>query len=120
MCIINKVHYNEHTSPLFKKTKIIKLDDLYQYNVANYMFKYNTGVLPTSLNRMFKTNKSFHQYNTRNRNNPCIPLSKYSISSKSLRHKGPQIWNRIPVNLRSIKSARSFKCKLKQNMLSKY
>ena len=118
--IINKAHFYEHTSPLFRSNKILKLTDLYEYNIAKFMFKFNCGILPSSLNKIFTTNKTHHQYNTRNRNNPRIPLSKYSSTTKSVRHKGPQIWNCIPTTIRSSRSINTFKYKLKNSLICKY
>lgn len=118
--IINKTHYYEHTSPLFRNNKILKLTDLYEYNIAKFMFRYDQGILPSSLNRIFTTNKTHHQYNTRNRNNPRIPLSKYSITIKSVKHRGPQIWNHIPITVRSSRTMNTFRFKLKNNILNKY
>ena len=55
--IINRAHYQEHTSPLFKNNKILKVTDLYEYNIAKFMFKYDHGTLPAALNRLFVTKK---------------------------------------------------------------
>ena len=34
---INKLYYNAHTEPLFIRNKILKLDDLYTFEVLNYL-----------------------------------------------------------------------------------
>ncbi len=38
--IIHQATYNAHTEPLFKKANVLKLVDLYEYEAAQFMFKY--------------------------------------------------------------------------------
>ena len=118
--IINRANYQEHTDPLFKNNKILKLNDLYDFNVAKLMYRYSTGALPTSLNKIFTTHKTHHNYYTRNRNNPRIPLSKYSTTIKSVRHKGPKLWDKIPNDIRSCTTMNNFKHTLKFTIVNKY
>ena len=35
---INKAHYNTHTEPLFIRSKILKLDDIYKFELYKFMF----------------------------------------------------------------------------------
>ena len=35
---INKLYYNAHTEPLFIRNKILKLDDLYTFELSKFMF----------------------------------------------------------------------------------
>jgi hypothetical protein len=118
--IINKTDYYAHTNPLFKSSKVLKLTDQYEYDIAKFMYKHSQDMLPTSLNRLFITHKMHHQYLTRNRSNPRIPLSKYTLTIKSVKHKGPQIWNCIPANLKSCRNINSFKLKYKHHILNMY
>ena len=39
-------YYNDHTDHLFRKMNILKLEDLYDLNVAKYMYALNNGALP--------------------------------------------------------------------------
>ena len=38
--------FDAHSSPLFKKLSILKMNDLVEYYVAIFMFKYNNNLLP--------------------------------------------------------------------------
>ena len=53
---INKVKYNTHTDPLFRKSEILKLNDLYVYNILIFMFEYCQNKLPPSFQSMFMFN----------------------------------------------------------------
>ena len=37
---INRAHYNNHTEPLFKKLSIMKVADMYEYQVVLFMHDY--------------------------------------------------------------------------------
>ena len=43
---INKVEYNTHTDPLFRKSEILKLNDFCVYNTLIFMYEYCYNKLP--------------------------------------------------------------------------
>ena len=43
---INKSAYNNHTEPLFKFSNIMKIEDVYKYKMALFMFDFSHGRLP--------------------------------------------------------------------------
>ncbi len=43
---INKLYYNAHTEPLFIRNKILQLDDLYTFEVSQFMFDCINCFLP--------------------------------------------------------------------------
>ena len=55
--IINNAPYNGHTEPLFKKSRILKLYDLYEYQCIMFMFDYRSMNLPKSFEGVFIANK---------------------------------------------------------------
>ena len=67
--VINKVHYLQHTSPLFFSNKILKLLDIVKYRQAVYMYK-NLATHETPS----------HPYSTRNRGNLIMPFQRLAIS----------------------------------------
>ena len=63
--IINKTGYREHTDPLFAELKVLKFIDLYNLNLGKFMFRYKSGLLPSSFNDLFILCSSVHTYGTR-------------------------------------------------------
>jgi len=120
MRIINKVGYLHHTNELFSENRILKLPDIYKLEIAKYVYKFSSNMLPRNLKTLFTPQKSFHNYNTRNRNNPYIPLNKTKVTSNSIFHKGPCIWNKVPKELKSSKTLHAFKSKFKKHLLEHY
>ena len=54
-----RVINNNHTDPLFKKSKILKIEDLFQYQAALFMYDYKYEKLPPSFRGTFKQNDEF-------------------------------------------------------------
>ena len=79
--------------PHFVKLKIIPLFELVKLNISIFMFKYHKGIFPAVFNNMFKTNSSFHNYHTRTRNNLCVPTTRSTIRTHSIRFTGVHEWN---------------------------
>ena len=72
--------YNEHTSPLFKTTNILRLTDL---QVIKFMGKFMHNELPLSLLELFQSQVVNHEHDTRHRDGPNLPLSHSEIIKKN-------------------------------------
>jgi hypothetical protein len=57
--------FDEHSSPLFKQTKIIKFHDLVVFLMAIFMHKYHSNLLPITFEKFFVRVNEVHNYNTR-------------------------------------------------------
>ena len=63
-----------HTDPLFKKSKILKIEDVFQYQAALFMCDYKYEKLPPSFRGTFKQNDEFpNSRTTRQSNLLCVP-----------------------------------------------
>ena len=118
---INKSSYNSHTSPLFRNSKILKLKDLYEFHVINFMFKYDRGLLPTSLSTICQ-----HQYNvntshnTRNINLITKPIATSEFVNVLPKFKFPEIWNKWANILAAMHSVSKLKNTLKNHYFDLY
>ena len=81
--IMNNTEFRSHTNELFYTNKILKIRDIYNFQVAIYMFN---GTTDTSFERN-------HDYNTRFRNNMLPEYQRLVSTQRSLRYVGPTIWN---------------------------
>jgi len=118
--IVNKASYLHHTNELFYNCKILKLSDLYDFEISKYMYKFSSNMLPSNIQTIFTTPRFYHNYNTRNKNNLCIPKNKFVQAINSICHKGPQIWQKVPNNIKSSRTLSSFKYKYKTHLLNCY
>jgi len=53
--------YRCHITPLYKNLKILKLNDIYQFELAKFMHKFHYGKLPEIYNEFFQEAFSAHQ-----------------------------------------------------------
>lgn len=107
--IITNSSYLEHTTPLFKNTKILKLQDITKLSIATCMYKHQISAsLPT------------HLYPTRHREQFCLPSHRLTLFRHSTMYQGPLIWNSLPQHIKNAPSLNIFKNKLKLHLLDTY
>ena len=109
--IITSSDYLAHTNPLFFKTKILRISEIYKFTLGNYMYSHHI-----SGNLIHPS----HNYNTRSRNNAIPTFQRLSQCQRSLTFNGPKLWSSIPLNIRTSRSKSVFKRKYKEYLLSEY
>ena len=117
---INKLYYNAHTEPLFIRNKILKLDDLYKFELSKFMFDCINGKLPTPILEFFISNATIHAHHTRQRNVPHVTQTFGTISERAVTHKGPKTWTEIPQTIRLHQNKNIFSRLLKIDYITKY
>lgn len=100
----------QSSDPLFKRLGILKLKDIYFFQILIFAHKY------------FYDDKFHvqHNFNTRNRNFAAPIFQRLTLTQQSFSYAGPSNWNKLPLYLRSIQSLYVFKKKLKQYFIDKY
>ena len=92
---IHNVPYNSHTDILFKQSKILKLNLLYEYEVGLFMFKYDRKLLPTSFSNVFQYQWEVNRtHTTRNINRMVTPKPKSEFVNVLPLFNFPKIWNK--------------------------
>ena len=105
-----------HTKPLFHQLQILNLNQLHHFQVGKIMHNYHKKKTNLNVNLELLTNK--HSHNTRSAadSNYFLPNLRTNLGMNSLSSIGPQVWNSIPTNIKSL-PAHLFKNKYKQYML---
>ena len=104
--------YYEHTAPIFKSLKILKLSDISKLSIAVYMYK----KIKSNPNLI----QAHHDYPTSNQYSLRVPRHRLTLFQHSLLYKGPKDWNDIPASIKEKPSLPSFKKKMKEFLLSSY
>ena len=112
--------YNEHTSPLFKSLKILKLPELFNMQLNIFMYKYVRNELPSPLLNLYSINHDLHSHNTRNCHSVHLPNIKTDIVHRSFIHQSPLSWLGLPDNLKTANNAKMFNVKIKNHYLATY
>ena len=100
----------EHTTPLFYRLKILKLCDVYKFNVC----------LDTHTKLQKGLYRSRHGLQTRYRSLAVPKFHRLTRTQQSVTFSGPTIYNELPEHLRSIGSRFTFKRRLKEFFLAQY
>ena len=117
--IICNAPIRSHTDPLFLEHKILKIKDLYLFQLGQFMYKYNNNSLPRIFDSTFPKNQFFHNYPTRQSNEFHLPLLRTLLAQNTFLYMQVQDFG-IPYIDNEIKHARSlpsFKNKLKSMLL---
>ena len=112
-------HYLSHTDPLFKQLKTLKVHDIHTYQAVIFMYKCTQNLLPLFQNT-FQFNRDIHSYPTRHRNDFHLNNPKLLVAHRFIRYHGPDVWNSLPVQIKSCTSLFAFKSLLKKHLLLQY
>ena len=99
--IIHRVKYNSHTDPLYKKSGLLKLNDIFKRSCIQFYYKYKHGNLPAHFNDFFTANYNYHGYNTRRNADLHRPACRLSRCTKSIRHFILVLYNGLPSYIKS-------------------
>ena len=100
----------EHTTPLFFKFKLLKLEDLYKYY----------AVIDTHIKILKGKYQSAHNRNTRYSNLAVPKFHNLTRTKQSVTSMGPTFWNTLPDSLRYEDSIARFKKGLKTHYINQY
>ena len=115
--LISKKSRREHTGPLFKNLKILKVDDLFKLNTLLYVYKSFNQLIYSAID--FNLRPEVH-YNIRNPRQMNVPNHNSVQSSLFLHVRGATLWNELPQDIRNSRTVISFKNKLKTYYLNSY
>ena len=100
----------DHTPPLFRKLKILKLNDLYKFH----------AIVDTRHKVLSECYQTSHNLNTRNRTLAVPKFHRLTRTQQSITFKGPTYWNSIPNSIKNIQSLSGFKNQLKLHFFTHY
>lgn len=118
--IISNVPRLTHTNDLFVRNKILKVQDIYKYNISIFMYKLNHNMLPVIFNDIFTYNNVIHSYGTRQANNLHVPRCRTQFMLNCIRYQGVQIWNNIVTKVNTELKLATFKDKVKELFINDY
>ena len=118
--IIDKQDFGVHTSPIFKELKILKLEDIYLFNLGKFIYQYKHNLLPDCLECPLLTVDQVHNYNTRNSKAFYVSTCRTNFRKFSVNYQGPIFFNSLKSDIRNSSSIFIFQAKLKSLIFSGY
>ena len=118
--IVSNATYNEHTTPLFSNLCALKLADIYELQLAKFIFGLYHNSIPQPLYSFFSLNRDLHEHNTRNCDNPIIKLHKTNATARSIFTQSSKVWYHMNSDLKCSNSITNFSSKYKRHILNRY
>ena len=118
--IICNSPFRSHTDALFFENKILKVKDLYFFQLGQFMYNYNNNMLPSVFQEMFFKDSSVHDYPTRHSDDFLLPLLQTLSAQKTFIYEGPKFWNSLRGEIKNAPSINTFKKELKLFFLQSY
>ena len=105
---------------LFRKNRILKLQDVYRFRVSVFMYKVMIlSELPT-LREDLLLEFPQHSHLTRSSGSLLTPFPRVEAIRMSYKYQFVQVWNEIPSTIRESRSLKLFRKSLVDNMLNTY
>lgn len=95
ICLANR---RDRVNPLYYNLKILKIDDIYRFEVGILMHKFYNNTLPDIFADYFTPISEHHSHFTRG---SVMNLYLPKAHHKTIAYQGPLIWNSIPSHIRS-------------------
>ena len=113
--------FRAHSSPLFQRLDILKLNDLTYLNNCLFMYDFHSNTLPSVFQDFFRPINKVHNYNTRlaSRDSFYITKIRTSYGKFNIRYVGAIIWNEIKDDFKSTRR-HSFKKLIINQILNTY
>lgn len=117
--LINRAPYRAHTLPLFSKSSILNIHDLFSAHVAGFMFDYVHGNLPMTFIDYFPTRHHL-AYHTRQAALMPLPFSRTVFAATLPLHTYPGIWNQYKYLANRCITKAQFLRKIKAHFMAHY
>ena len=111
--------YNAHTLPLFKKSQILQLPELYHLHLGLFMHQLHHQTLPMNIINCFIPHQHAHAHNLRTAQPYRIPRSTSTATHNSIINQGFHLWTSITSTLKDL-PYNKFKHSQKNILLSRY
>lgn len=105
---------------LFKSTNILKLSDLYRLLVSVYMYKMLNRNMFTNLKSSLQLTERSHGYDTRFNSAYLTPFVRVETTRLNYKYNFVDIWNNIPMHIKSKPSVRVFKKSVASWLIDSY
>jgi len=103
-----------------KTLRILRLPEIYTFNVTLFMYKFYHKMLPPSLDSLFQKNRDFHSHNTRGASKLRPPKIKTTMAEKFITSTGVKLWNDVSQKINPSVKIGTFKQSLITLLITNY
>ncbi len=118
--IISNSSHRSSTKPLLIKYNVLSVEDMYNFELGTFMFKYENVFLPNVFDDLFSKHSDIHSLNTRQKDKLRLPLVKRAFCQKSVTYLGIKLWNDIDDNIKRATTVNQFRSMYKKHLMNNY
>ena len=104
---ISGAKFNESASPLYKNHRILKIGDLYELHLLQFMYDFVNQSLPHRLLNLYDYNTDIHNHNTRHSTDPRPPRCNIDAARRSFLVRAPSVWMGLDTLMKQSASKRA-------------
>ena len=108
---ITNAGFMDHTNPIFKQLKLLKVKDIYNMQLGLYMYHARNRGEYASQSNIHTRGSDYNAHSV---------MHRLSITQHAVSKAGPDFWNTLPIDTRSINNFGRFKKSLKDHLINKY
>ena len=102
--------WNDKATPLYANLSILKQSDLVQLHKPTFIFNFKSNKLPSTFKKYFEVTSNIHRKNTESSSldNLILPYYRTNKLQKSIKFRGPKVWNSTETSIKQSKSPKIF------------
>ena len=117
ICGIKK---RDHITPTLRELHWLPVKCRIEFKILLTCFKARCGIAPSYLSCLLKNQTRARQTRSSSSELLIVPRSKTGYGDRSFSVAAPKLWNRLPLEIRSIRTINSFKTALKSWLFKKH
>ena len=106
----------ESVRTVLTENGLLTIKQMYQVELAIFMFRTVKKNHPTVLQNLFQSKSS--RISTRSNSHYISPAYRLTVCQQSMKFSGPKIWSNLPNEIKKCKSLKSFAIKVKAHFLN--
>ena len=115
--VLSNKKFRFSTDKLHDEFDISKVQDMLNQEILSFVFKYSINSLPSAFNNYYETLASTHGLNTRHGGNLRKVRYETNMGALSIKVHGPELWNRLDNNIKSLPNVKCFKTFYKKSII---
>ena len=115
--VLSNKKFRFSTDKLHNEFDILKVQDMLNQEILSFVFKYSINSLPPAFNNYYETLASTHGLNTRHGGNLRKVRYETNMGALSIKVHGPELWNRLDNNIKSLPNVKCFKTFYKKSII---
>ena len=115
--VLHNKNFFTPTTTLHKELNYPLVNHIEKINVSKFVHKQRNNKTPQIFNNLFTENKEIHTHNTRQSHNLATQIGTTQLSQKTIKYRGPRIWNSIPMKIRTLECNKNFGKKLRNHLI---